>query len=101
LQDALWADAAGGSSWEDALLACLEPLICRAAMPVAAHRSAGFRGKALARPALRCLAALQRLLPAGVWAPAWAGVGGTFWLSRCDMRSEGRPAFLNPGDWMA
>jgi hypothetical protein len=51
-------------------------------MPVAAHRAAGFRGKALARAALRCLGALQRLLPAAAWAPAWAAVGGTFWLSR-------------------
>ena len=72
--------------WENSLLACLEPLVARALMPIAAQRAAGFRLKALARPALRCLAALPRLLPVDVWAGAWAAVGGTFWLSRCGPR---------------
>ena len=69
-------------SWEDGLLCCLEPLVCKVAMPIAAHRAAGFRSKGLLRPALRCLALLQRLLPAAAWSPAWATIGGTFWLSR-------------------
>lgn len=69
-------------SWEDALLSCLEPLICKAAMPIAAHRAAGFKSKGLLRPVLRCLAALQRLLPVRLWSQAWASVGVTFWLSR-------------------
>jgi hypothetical protein len=81
-QGILLADG-GGGSWEDGLLACFEPLIARALMPVAAHRAGGFRSKALVRAALRCLAALQRLLPVGLWSHAWAAVGGTFWLSRC------------------
>ncbi|KAI8476101.1 MAG: hypothetical protein J3K34DRAFT_513946 [Monoraphidium minutum] len=81
-QDVLWADASVSPSWEDGLLGVLEPLICRIAMPVAAHRAAGFRAKGLVRPALRCLGALQRLLPAALWSQAWAAVGGTFWLSR-------------------
>lgn len=84
-QGALWSDA--GHPWEEGLLACLDPLITKAAMPTAAQRAGGFRGKALLRPALRALAALQRLLPVPVWSGAWAAVGGTFWLSRCGGRS--------------
>jgi hypothetical protein len=79
-QGVLWSD--GDRPWEEGLLSCLEPLICKAAMPVAAHRAAGFRFKGLVRPLLRCLGALQRLLPTELWSQAWATVGGTFWLSR-------------------
>jgi hypothetical protein len=77
----LWCD--NGHDWEGGLVGCLEPLIAKVAMPIAAHRAAGFRSKGLLRTVLRCLATLQRLLPVAVWPGAWANIGGTFWLSRC------------------
>ncbi|KAF8060057.1 hypothetical protein HT031_004996 [Scenedesmus sp. PABB004] len=78
---------AGDEREEDAaaaLLEAVEPLITRVLMPVAGKQLPGFRGKALVRAALEALSGLVegRLVRPAAWAPAWAAIGGTFWLSR-------------------
>lgn len=57
--------------------------VCQwAARDAASGKGTGFRLKALVRAGLSALNKLTRALPPDAWAPVWADVGGTFWLSR-------------------
>lgn len=65
-----------------ALLASIGPLVRHVLMPKASWHPEHYRGKAVVASVLRHLLTCCHALPAAKWSTTWAGVGGTYWLSR-------------------
>ncbi|GAB4820510.1 hypothetical protein N2152v2_007556 [Parachlorella kessleri] len=65
-----------------AILASLHFLIRHVLMPKDWWHPEHYRGKAVIASLLRYLVHITQSLPASLWAPAWAELGGTYWLSR-------------------
>lgn len=65
-----------------ALLASLKPFIQQVLHPQAAWGPERYHSKTLVHTIVQFLQKLVSALPLDQWSPAWADVGGTYWISR-------------------